>query len=75
MAEETSWRSGRSIWASAPGAYQVASVKAGDFQSLLVHFPSGVEAFQQLIAKPNLFARVSIDRSAGLFIGVNFDHR
>jgi hypothetical protein len=76
QAVQTGWRGGHpTVWASAPGAYQVAPVVSGPYQSLEVHFPSGVEAFHQLIGKPGLFAWVSVDRSTGRFIGVSFKHR
>jgi hypothetical protein len=75
QAQEAGWRTGQTVWASAPGAFQVAPVVAGDFLSLLVHFPSGEQAFSQLIGKPGLFAWVLVDRSTGRFIGVKFSHR
>ena len=75
QAEQTGWRTARPVWPSAPGAVQVASVVAGDYQSLLVHFPSGEQTFQNLIGKPGLVGWVSVDRSAGRFIGVKFTHR
>jgi hypothetical protein len=74
-AQEEGWRYGGSVYASAPGAFQVANVLPGDFLSLVVHFPSGVQAFSQLVGKPGLFAWVSVDRSTGRFIGVKFSHR
>lgn len=75
QAEESGWRSGRPVWASAPGVFQVAHVVAGPYQSLVAHFPSGEQAFQNLIGKPGLFAFVSVDRSTGRFIGVKFGNR
>jgi hypothetical protein len=75
QAEQTGWRTAQTVWASAPGAFQVAHVVAGPYQSLVAHFPSGEQAFQQLIGKPGLFAFVSGDRSTGRFIGVKFSHR
>jgi hypothetical protein len=72
QAQETGWRSGGTVYASAPGAFQVAHVLPGPYLSLEVHFPSGVEAFSQLVRKPGLFAFVSVDRSTGTFIGVKF---
>ena len=56
QAEETGWRTGGTVYASAPGAYQVAHVNPGDFLSLVVHFPPGEQTFSQLISKPGLFA-------------------
>ena len=73
--EETGWRSGGTVWASAPGAFQVAHVVAGPYLSLEAHFPKGAEAFSQLVGKPGLYAFVSVDRSTGRFIGVTFKHR
>jgi hypothetical protein len=75
QAEETGWRTGGTVYASAPGAYQVAHVNPGDFLSLLVRFPPGEQAFSQLLSRPGLFAWVSVDRSTGKFIGVKFSHR
>jgi hypothetical protein len=46
QAQETGWRSGGTVYASAPGAFQVAHVLPGPYLSLEVHFPSGVEAFR-----------------------------
>jgi hypothetical protein len=42
---------------------------------LLVRFPSGVQAFAELVGKPGLSALVSIDRSSGRFMGVRFLNR
>lgn len=75
QAQETGWRSGGTVYASAPGAFQVAHVTPGPFLSLEVRFPSGVQAFQDLIGKPNLCAFVSVDRSTGRFIGIRFGNR
>jgi hypothetical protein len=75
QAEQTGWRSGGTVYASAPGAFQVAHVVAGDFLSLVAHFPSGEQAFSQLVGKPGLFAWVSVDRSTGRFLRVAFDNR
>jgi hypothetical protein len=76
QAEETGWRTAQGVvWASTPNAFQVAQVVAGDYLSLLVHFPQGEQAFTQLIRKPGLFAWVSVDRSTGRFIGASFRHR
>ena len=74
-AEETGWRTGRTVWASAPGSFQVAPVVAAPAGTLVVRFPSGEQAFQNLIGKPGLFAFVSVDRSTGRFIGVKFGNR
>jgi hypothetical protein len=62
------------IYASAPGAFRVAHVTAGDFWMLLVRFPPGVATFSELIGKPRLVARVAMDRSSRHFISVNFKH-
>jgi hypothetical protein len=75
QAEETRWRTAQTVWASAPGALQVAPVAAAPDGTLLVHFPSGEQAFQNLIGKPGLFAFVSVDRATGRFIGVKFRNR
>jgi hypothetical protein len=73
--EEVGWRGQHPlIYASAPGAFQVAYVTPGEFWMLLVRFPSGVSAFSELIGKPRLVARVAMDRSSRRFISVNFKH-
>jgi hypothetical protein len=74
-AEQDGWRNHRHVWASAPGAYQVAYTMPGDYRMLLVRFPSGVSAFVELISRPGLVALVSVDRSTGRFIGVKFLNR
>jgi hypothetical protein len=73
--EEAGWRGQHPIvYASAPGAFQVAHATPGDFGMLLVRFPPGVAAFSELIGKPRLAARVAMDRSSRRFISVNFKH-
>lgn len=73
--EDAGWRGTHpSIYASAPGAFQVAHVTPGDFWMLLVRFPPGVSAFSVLIGRPRLVARVAMDRSSRRFISVNFKH-
>lgn len=74
-AEQLGWRSGGVVLASAPGAFQVAQVVPGPFHSLVVRFPSGAQSFADLVGRPGLFAFVSVDRSTGRFINVNFNHR
>ena len=74
-AQESGWRTGRAVWASAPGAFHVAPVATAPDGTLLVRFPSGEQAFQNLIGKPGLFAFASVDRSSGTFIGVRFGNR
>ena len=56
--EESGWRTARPVWASAPGAFQVAPVVAAPDGTLLVHFPPGEQAFSQLVGRPGLFAWV-----------------
>jgi hypothetical protein len=74
-AEESGWRSGRAVLASAPAAFHVAPVASAPDGTLVVRFPSGEQAFQNLIGKPGLAAFVSVDRSTGTFIGVRFLNR
>jgi hypothetical protein len=74
-AEETGWRNHRAVYASAPGASDVAHATPGDYRMLLVRFPSGVSAFAELVGKPGLVALVTVDRNSGPFIGVSFKHR
>jgi hypothetical protein len=75
QAQETGWRSGGTVWASAPGAFQVAHVLPGPYLSLEARFPSGEQAFSQLVGKPGLFAWVGVDRSTGRFINIKFLNR
>jgi hypothetical protein len=75
QAEESGWASAQTVWASAPGAFQVAHVVAGPFLSLVAHFPSGQEAFANLISRTGLYAFVSVDKSTGRFLGVKFGNR
>jgi hypothetical protein len=63
------------VYVSTPTASDVAHAVPGDYQMLLVRFPAGVSAFTELVGKPGLTALVSIDRSAGRFMGVKFLHR
>ncbi|HEY6688335.1 MAG TPA: hypothetical protein VI094_19245 [Propionibacteriaceae bacterium] len=74
-AEESGWRSHRAVYASAPGASDVAHATPGDYGMLLVRFQSGMQAFAELVGKPGLSALVSIDRSSGRFMGVRFLNR
>jgi hypothetical protein len=63
------------LYASAPGASDVAHATQDDYGMLLVRFPSGVQAFAELVGKPGLSPLVSIDRSSGRFMGVRFLNR
>ena len=36
-AEQTGWRTGGTVWASAPGAYQIAHVTPGPYLSLVAY--------------------------------------
>jgi hypothetical protein len=74
-AERNGWRGHRTVYVSTPTASDVAHAVPGDYQMLLVRFPAGVSAFTELVGKPGLTALVSIDRSAGRFMGVKFLHR
>ena len=75
--EEGGLRSGHpTVYASTPTAHQVAHATTGDavFGGMLrFTFPSGVEAYQQLISKP-VTATVWLDRSSRRFINVNLKH-
>jgi hypothetical protein len=73
--QESGWRTGPpTLWASAPGASQVAHAVPGDFGMLLFRFPTGEASFAALIGKPGLTARVGLDRSTSHFINVRFLH-
>jgi hypothetical protein len=78
-AEENGWRnSAPTVWADTADSYRVAYATLGDdvFGGMLkFHFPSGVQAFQQLIGKPGLTATAWLDRSTHRFINVNFKNR
>jgi hypothetical protein len=74
--EESGWRTGPpALYASAPGARDVAHAAAGDFQTLLFRFPTGEASFAELIGKPGLTARVGIDISSSHFINVSLFNR
>ena len=74
-AERIGWRLHRTVYVSTPTASDVAHAVPGDYQMLLVRFPSGVSAFTELVGKPGLTALVSIDRSSGHFMSVKFLNR
>jgi hypothetical protein len=74
-AEASGWRTGGTVYASAPGAFQVAHAAPGDYGQLLFRFPPGVTAYAELVSKPNLYAVVGMDRSTNRFINVKFRHR
>jgi hypothetical protein len=63
------------VYASAPGAYQVAHVEPADFQTLQVSFAPGVAAYAELISRPGLYAIVTVDRNSNRFLAVKFLHR
>jgi hypothetical protein len=70
-AEEHGWRnSPQTLWADTAASRRVAFATLGDDVwggVLKFTFPSGVEAFQQLIGKPGLTATVWLDRSTHRF--------
>jgi hypothetical protein len=74
-AEQDGWRTHRHVWASAPNAYRVAHAVPGDYQMLLVRFPTGVSAYAELVGRPGLVALVTVDRNSGRFMGVSFSNR
>ena len=74
-ADEDGWRNHRYVYASAPGASNVAHAVPGDYRMLLVRFPSGEPSFAQLVGKPGLTALVTVDRNSGHFVGVKFLNR
>lgn len=72
---EDGWRNHPYVFASAPGAYQVAHVEPVDFQMLRVSFPPGVAAYASLISRPGLVAIATIDRNTSQFVAVRFLNR
>jgi hypothetical protein len=74
-AVEDGWRNHPFVYASAPGARDVAHVHPGDFRTLTVTFPPGVTAYTELISKPGLVAIAVVDRNTSRFTGVKFLHR
>jgi hypothetical protein len=76
QAEQAGWPANhRFVWASAPGAFQVAHVLPGDYATLKVHFPTSVEAYQKLISRPRLTALATVDRETHRFLSVKFQNR
>jgi hypothetical protein len=63
------------VWASAPGAYQIAHGLPGEAGTLKFHFPPGVAAYSELISKPGLTAIVTVDRGTHHILGVRFLNR
>jgi hypothetical protein len=74
-AVEDGWRNHPSVYASAPGARDVAIVHPGDFQTLTVSFPPGATAYSALIGRPGLYAIAVVDRNTSRFTGIKFLHR
>ena len=74
-AVEDGWARHSYVWASIPGAYQVAHVNPADFSMLTVHFPVGTAGFAELVNKPGLYAIAVVDRNSGRFTGVRFLNR
>jgi hypothetical protein len=78
-AENSGWRNNvQTLWADAPDSRRVAFATLGDDLwggMLKFTFPSGVQAFQQLIGAPGLTATVWLDRSSHRFLSVNFKNR
>lgn len=50
-AAENGWSNHPFVWASIPGARQVAHVQPADFSMLSVHFPVGTAGFAELISR------------------------
>jgi hypothetical protein len=78
-AEEHGWRNNvQTLWADTADSRHVAFATLGDDLwggMLRFAFPSGVEAFQQLIGKPRLTATLWLDRSSHRFLSCNFKNR
>lgn len=79
-AEELGWPASTPfVWGNAPGtgpdSYQFAHATAGANLALLFGFTPGTEnarIYAQLVGKPGLYAFVTADKSARLFMGVTF---
>ena len=78
-AEESSWPSGtRFVWGSAPGHSEFAHAKPGENLTLLFAFVVGsatAQVYAELVGRPGLYAIVTADRAARIFLGVTFKHR
>ena len=73
--EQSGWRSGRTVWAHGVGQSDIAHGLPGDYLTLLFHFPTGNDAYGELVSKPGLSATFAIDRAAGHFLSVRFSNR
>jgi hypothetical protein len=76
-AEESGWRTADpTVYASAPGAFQVAPATAGDdvFGGLLRFRFADEKAYLQLVSQPGLTAFVVLDRESHRFLSVKFRH-
>ena len=73
-AVENGWANHPYVYASIPGARQVAHVQPADFLMLSVHFPIGKPGFSELVSKPGLYAIATIDRNPGRFLNLRFLH-
>ena len=71
-AAESGWRRGRQLWASGAAADRLPYATPGDLQTLKFHFPPGVTAYTSLIAEPDLYGIVTIDRSTSRFLSCRF---
>ena len=77
-AEESGWPPDtRFVWGSAPGNYQFGHARPGENLTLRFTFQPGTSAAQvyaELVSKPGLYAIVTADKSARVFLGVTFRH-
>ena len=75
QAKQNGWRSAApTVWAHSAEARDIAFGVPGDNLTLLFHFPVGKREYVELVSQPGLMALVTIDRSAGVFMGVKFIH-
>jgi hypothetical protein len=75
-AEETGWRHGvTAVWASAPGARQIAHGLPGEGGTLKFTFHTSQPAYSALVSKPGLAAIVTVDRGTHRILGVKFLNR
>jgi hypothetical protein len=73
-AEQSGWRSASFLFARGAGQTDIAHGLPGDNLTLMFHFPAGKDVYRELVSQPGLRAYVTIDRSAGVFMGVRFLH-
>jgi hypothetical protein len=75
QAQESGYRSGvPDVWASAPGARQIAHGVPGEGGTLKFTFHTSQPAYSELVNKPGLSAIITVDRGTSRILGVKFRH-